>query len=145
MWRNGRRNGLKIRSREGEVWVRIPSSAPSKMPFYEGKSTYFSESSIANGRARKRTESPSICQVFVKLISPGPSLCSLFAAVWLAVGMHCRGSIGRIYGHCGCSIGIVCVVLLFWWRQRGNDGSGKRGLRGIVWERIEDLLPVLAC
>src|SRR5436309_3414650 len=27
--------------------------------------------------------------------SPG-----LFAAVWLAVGMHCRGSIGRIYGHC---------------------------------------------
>jgi hypothetical protein len=28
MWRNGRRNGLKIRSRESEVWVRIPPSAP---------------------------------------------------------------------------------------------------------------------
>ena len=30
MWRNGRRNGLKIRSRESGVWVRIPSSAPSE-------------------------------------------------------------------------------------------------------------------
>src|SRR5436309_9803252 len=38
MWRNGRRNGLKIRSRESGVWVRIPSSAPSENPFYEGKS-----------------------------------------------------------------------------------------------------------
>jgi hypothetical protein len=36
MWRNGRRNGLKIRSREG-VWVRIPSSAPSEKRFYEEK------------------------------------------------------------------------------------------------------------
>ena len=30
MWRNGRRNGLKIRSGENRVWVRIPSSARSK-------------------------------------------------------------------------------------------------------------------
>ena len=29
MWRNGRRNGLKIRFREIEVGVRVPSSAPS--------------------------------------------------------------------------------------------------------------------
>src|SRR5437588_8396833 len=33
MWRNGRRNGLKIRSRENGVWVRIPSSAPPKVHF----------------------------------------------------------------------------------------------------------------
>src|SRR5438094_2447684 len=58
--------------------------------------------------------------------------------------MHCRGSIGRIYGHCGCSIGIVCVVLLFWWRQRGNDGSGKRGRWIIVKELVKELVPVFA-
>jgi hypothetical protein len=33
MWRNGRRNGLKIRSRENGVWVRIPPSAPLKIVF----------------------------------------------------------------------------------------------------------------
>jgi hypothetical protein len=37
MWRNGRRNGLKIRSRESGVWVRIPSSAPSKLRLLLGK------------------------------------------------------------------------------------------------------------
>jgi hypothetical protein len=37
MWRNGRRNGLKIRSRENGVWVRIPSSAPSENRFFIGK------------------------------------------------------------------------------------------------------------
>ena len=37
MWRNGRRNGLKIRSRESGVWVRIPSSAPSKISILLGK------------------------------------------------------------------------------------------------------------
>ena len=31
MWRNGRRNGLKIRLSENSVWVRVPPSAPSKM------------------------------------------------------------------------------------------------------------------
>src|SRR5439155_16802469 len=58
--------------------------------------------------------------------------------------MHCRGSIGRIYGHCGCSIGLVCVVLLFWWRQRGDDGSGKRGRWIIVRELVKELVPVFA-
>src|SRR5438034_8297623 len=104
MWRNGRRNGLKIRSREGEVWVRIQSSAPSKMPFYEGKSTYFSESSIANGRARKRTESPSICQVFVKLISPGPQPLQPFCCCLAGCGnalpgqywTHLRALLGQL-------------------------------------------------
>src|SRR5205814_9622892 len=59
MWRNGRRNGLKIRSRESGVWVRIPSSAPSKMRFYDGNSLGFAIWSVANGRARKRTKRPS--------------------------------------------------------------------------------------
>src|ERR1700730_1988841 len=37
MWRNGRRNGLKIRFYESGVWVRVPPSAPSEKPFYEGE------------------------------------------------------------------------------------------------------------
>ena len=41
MWRNGRRNGLKIRFRESEVWVRVPPSAPSGERSLEGKMTYF--------------------------------------------------------------------------------------------------------
>ena len=69
---------------------------------------------------------------------------ALFAIGCLAVGMHCRGSIGRIYGHYWGSLGIVCVVLLFWWRQRGNDGSSERGRWIIAWELIEYLLPILA-
>src|SRR6266516_6080511 len=40
MWRNGRRNGLKIRSHESEVWVRIPPSAPLKTRFYWGKTDF---------------------------------------------------------------------------------------------------------
>jgi hypothetical protein len=37
MWRNGRRNGLKIRFYESGVWVRVPPSAPCEKAFYEGK------------------------------------------------------------------------------------------------------------
>jgi hypothetical protein len=37
MWRNGRRNGLKIRSGESRVWVRIPSSAPPQKAVIRGK------------------------------------------------------------------------------------------------------------
>jgi hypothetical protein len=60
MWRNGRRNGLKIRSREGGVWVRIPSSAPLKRRFTQGNSLGFAISAFAHCRARKRTKRPSI-------------------------------------------------------------------------------------
>ena len=65
MWRNGRRNGLKIRFRESEVWVRVPPSAPSEMRFYEGESAHYSVSVVANRRARKRSKSQSIRQLFV--------------------------------------------------------------------------------
>ena len=65
MWRNGRRNGLKIRFRESEVWVRVPPSAPSKMRFCEGKATHCSVSAVANRRAQKRSESNPIRQLFV--------------------------------------------------------------------------------
>jgi hypothetical protein len=64
MWRNGRRNGLKIRSCESGVWVRIPSSAPSKTRFNEGKSTHLIKSVVVQPRARKSTKTHSICQVF---------------------------------------------------------------------------------
>ena len=73
MWRNGRRNGLKIRSRESEVWVRIPSSAPSKMRFYERKSANWPINPVAKGRAPKRTNSPSIRQVFVNYWQRAPN------------------------------------------------------------------------
>ena len=69
MWRNGRRNGLKIRSREGGVWVRIPSSAPSKMRFYEGKLLKLAIQSVANCRAPKPAKPPSICQLFVNWLA----------------------------------------------------------------------------
>jgi hypothetical protein len=36
MWRNGRRNGLKIRLSENSVWVRVPPSAASEMRLYDG-------------------------------------------------------------------------------------------------------------
>lgn len=38
MWRNGRRNGLKIRFYESGVWVRVPPSAPSENYVYIGES-----------------------------------------------------------------------------------------------------------
>src|SRR4051794_31138982 len=52
MWRNGRRNGLKIRFREIEVWVRVPPSAPSGKPIYEGRHparAHFCELRIVQG------------------------------------------------------------------------------------------------
>ena len=58
-------NGLQIRSRESGVWLRI-LSPPSKMRFYEGNSLGFEILSIANSRARKRTKTPSIRQLFLK-------------------------------------------------------------------------------
>ena len=68
MWRNGRRNGLKIRFRESEVWVRVPPSAPSKMRFLEGELPNYSVLAVANGRARKRSKSKSIRQLFVNSV-----------------------------------------------------------------------------
>ena len=59
MWRNGRRNGLKIRSRESGVWVRIPSSAPSENAILLGKFVRINESSrlrtVAHENARKHS------------------------------------------------------------------------------------------
>ncbi len=66
MWRNGRRNGLKIRLSENSVWVRVPPSALSEMRFHEGKSSISTIQTVANGRARKCGKSQSICQVFTK-------------------------------------------------------------------------------
>ncbi len=58
---------LKSVLAKSEVWVRIPSSALSKMRFYEGKSLKFAIQRVTNGRERKRTEItiylPSIRQV----------------------------------------------------------------------------------
>src|SRR6476660_4409382 len=59
-------NGLQIRSRESGLWLRIPSSAPSKMRFYEGNSLGFEILSIANSRARKH-------RLFVNYLSSLPS------------------------------------------------------------------------
>ena len=66
MWRNGRRNGLKIRFREKRSMGSNPIIGTPKMPILLGKSGSFAILSIANGRARKRTKTPSIRQVFVK-------------------------------------------------------------------------------
>ena len=75
MWRNGRRNGLKIRSGEIRVWVRIPSSAPSKTQFYDRKSLGFANLPIANCRAQKRTKIPFSRQLFVnKLFQERPKI-----------------------------------------------------------------------
>src|SRR5205814_3117436 len=63
MWRNGRRNGLKIRSRENGVWVRIPSSAPLKSAFYEAKSKKRLVPPVSQVRASKRMDYASIRQV----------------------------------------------------------------------------------
>ena len=55
MWRNGRRNGLKIRFREIEVWVRVPPSAPSeKAVFIEGNRPIRVYLMVAQGNRRKR-------------------------------------------------------------------------------------------
>ena len=64
MWRNGRRNGLKIRFRESEVWVRVPPSALSKGRFVEGESPNHAVWTVAHGHARKRSKSKSIRQLF---------------------------------------------------------------------------------
>src|SRR4029453_10704393 len=48
------------------VWVRIPSSAPSKKRFYHGKSLGRALRTVANGLARKSRKTKSMCQVFGK-------------------------------------------------------------------------------
>ncbi len=63
MWRNGRRNGLKIRFREIEVWVRVPPSAPSETAFYEVKQTLDRSKLVAQGDAKKRIKRQSIRQL----------------------------------------------------------------------------------
>src|SRR5262249_20593709 len=51
---------------ESGVWVRLPSSAPSKIPILLGNSLGFQILLIGNSHARKRTKIPSSRQVFVK-------------------------------------------------------------------------------
>ena len=66
MWRNGRRNGLKIRSREKRGMGSTPIIGTSKNAILLGKNVRIPDLSIANSRARKRTKTPSIRQVSVK-------------------------------------------------------------------------------
>ena len=66
MWRNGRRNGLKIRSREKRGMGSTPIIGTCKNVVLLGKNVRIPDLSIANRRARKRTKTPSICQVSVK-------------------------------------------------------------------------------
>jgi len=63
-------NALKIRSRESEVWVRIPSSAPMKKLFSKGDWLGFASLSASHSRAGKRMKRHVICQVFVKCREP---------------------------------------------------------------------------
>ena len=60
---------IAIRSRESGVWLRIPSSAPSKMRFYEGNSLGFEILSIANSRAENARKH----RLFVNYLSSLPS------------------------------------------------------------------------
>jgi hypothetical protein len=56
MWRNGRRNGLKIRWAEKARAGSSPAIGTSQNAVWLGKIVGFAISLIANGRARKRTE-----------------------------------------------------------------------------------------
>src|SRR6266550_8557639 len=66
MWRNGRRNGLKIRSCESEVWVRIPSSAPLKRHFTGGNPRTLLPQPILDIRASKRRGLPAYLPSFAR-------------------------------------------------------------------------------
>jgi hypothetical protein len=63
MWRNGRRNGLKIRSREKRGMGSNPIIGTSENAFYDGKFVETPVQPIPHVRASKRTDYPSICQV----------------------------------------------------------------------------------
>ena len=66
MWRNGRRNGLKIRFRVTRSMGSNPIIGTSEKRFYEAKSVNLSKSSVAQSCATKSTKTKLICQVFVK-------------------------------------------------------------------------------
>ena len=72
MWRNGRRNGLKIRSREKRGMGSTPIIGISEMRIMLGDSLGFSFSLVANCRARKRTKTLSIRQVADEQIVRAP-------------------------------------------------------------------------
>jgi hypothetical protein len=82
MWRNGRRNGLKIRSGVIRVWVRIPSSAPSKMRVYEGNSLGIAIWSVCE-RSRTTTHKDTLDLSSIRQLT-APVHAVLAAAVCLA-------------------------------------------------------------
>ena len=70
MWRNGRRNGLKIRSREKRGMGSTPIIGTSENTTLLRECGRKRDSAIANRHAWKRTKTPSIGQVFVNQRRP---------------------------------------------------------------------------
>src|SRR5439155_27084162 len=56
MWRNGRRNGLKIRSREKRGMGSNPIIGTSEKPICEGKIGQIDQSSVTHGSTTKSTK-----------------------------------------------------------------------------------------